>query len=81
MAHHQLGHAKEGRQWLDGAAQWIDAHIEELPPPPGVPPDPAVLPPSRTRGGQPRRDWTARLVLQLLRREAESLIQPPSRNQ
>jgi tetratricopeptide (TPR) repeat protein len=69
MAHHRLGHADEARRWLEKAAH---ATEEALKPPAGTSDKssmnaPGTIPPN----------WNRKLTLQLLRREAEELIQGP----
>jgi tetratricopeptide (TPR) repeat protein len=60
MAHQRLGHARESRQWLQKADNWIAGKTRETSPETGfVPP------------GWQWQDW---LVVQFLRREAESLV-------
>jgi tetratricopeptide (TPR) repeat protein len=54
MAHHQLGHTQEARQWLDKAIKQME---EE----------------TKTKG----LPWNRRLTLQLLSREAETLLKRP----
>ncbi len=67
MAHDRLGHADEGRKWLDKAVAWIDGALQD--PPLGA------LPESRI-------GWRTRLQYRVLRREAEALIgrSPSSRS-
>jgi tetratricopeptide (TPR) repeat protein len=60
MAHHRLGHSDEAQKWLDKAVQWTDQAGQEKEK------DPAIKVPM---------PWNRRLTLQLLRREAETLIQ------
>jgi WD40 repeat protein/tetratricopeptide (TPR) repeat protein len=60
MAHSRLGHADQARQWLDKAVQWM-----ALPEDVQMTQDPALFP----------RTWAQRLAMQLLRREAEALLQ------
>jgi tetratricopeptide (TPR) repeat protein len=59
MAHQRLGHTAEARQWLDKAIDWIDSSTKDKPK-------------GNTLGA--RIDWQTWLELQVLRREAESLI-------
>src|SRR5262249_42085615 len=60
MANHRLGHANEARQWLAKAVQWIEQATQ------GRVKDPYVAPPLR---------WDHRLQLEVLRQEAETLLQ------
>jgi len=68
MAHHRLGHAEEARRWLDKAVQGTQQALKSPVEPPGKSrnPDGVILP-----------NWSRRLTLGLLRREAEQLIQTP----
>jgi serine/threonine protein kinase/WD40 repeat protein/tetratricopeptide (TPR) repeat protein len=68
MAHQRLGHAEEARRWLDKAIQGTQEALKPAAGPPGKSANPdGVLGPN----------WSRRLTLQLLRREAEQLIQGP----
>ncbi len=68
MAHHRLGHADEARRWLDKATQGTEEALKSHAEPLGNSRNPdGVIPPN----------WNRRLTLQLLRREAEQLIQGP----
>jgi Flp pilus assembly protein TadD len=59
MAHQKLGHTEEARKWLAKACQWIDQAVkDDL---------------KQTLPGIPF-DWSHRLEMQLIRREAEELI-------
>jgi WD40 repeat protein/serine/threonine protein kinase/predicted Zn-dependent protease len=58
MAHHRLGHAAEAQQWLDQAAQETETEIKYRPVTSPVYPS----------------QWEVYVQLQLLRREAETLI-------
>ena len=58
MAHHRLGKADEARKWLDKAGRWIDTAQE-------------ARSTESTGSGQP---WNQRLVIELFRREAETLL-------
>jgi tetratricopeptide (TPR) repeat protein len=60
MAHCRLGHVEEAKKWRDNAMQWIDQETEKKPKEPSVA---NPLP------------WNRRVTLQLLRREAEELLQ------
>jgi WD40 repeat protein/Flp pilus assembly protein TadD len=64
MAHHRLGHADEARCWLDKASR---ATEEVLKPPEK----------SSMVAGTIAPNWARKLTLQLLRREAEQLVQSP----
>jgi hypothetical protein len=57
-----LGHAAEARQWLDQAVQAIERATKE--------PDETGSSSQRAA----RQSWTDRLELDLLRREAQSLL-------
>jgi len=59
MSHHRLGHPQEARTWLDRAGRWIEEALGK--------------PDFRIEGRQ--LDWRQRLELQVLRREAEALIE------
>ena len=61
MAHHRSAHADEAKQWLERATQWIEENVEKI-----------------DQDGKPSRafNWHQRLRLELLRKEAESLIDP-----
>jgi tetratricopeptide (TPR) repeat protein len=74
MGHMRLGHAAEARQWLDKAIQRTEQEFK--------------LPLGLSCGGQnPSIPWNRKIALQLLRREAEALINakdkavPEERNQ
>jgi tetratricopeptide (TPR) repeat protein len=71
MANHRLGHAEEARRWLDKAVQGTD---EALKPPAELPGN------SRNPDGVIAPNWSRKLTLLLLRREAEELIQGPGTN-
>jgi WD40 repeat protein/tetratricopeptide (TPR) repeat protein/tRNA A-37 threonylcarbamoyl transferase component Bud32 len=96
MAHHRLGHAKEGREWLNKAGQWIDQATPKqatqehrvfgactvilMTAPLGVGPLSAVSAlgtgsDAPEASADPQLLWYHRLPLQLLRAEAEALIQ------
>jgi WD40 repeat protein/tetratricopeptide (TPR) repeat protein len=66
MAHHRLGHADEARRWLDKAVQGTEKALKS-------PAEPLAN--SGTRDGVIPPDWHRGLTLQLLRHEAEQLIQ------
>jgi WD40 repeat protein/tetratricopeptide (TPR) repeat protein len=63
MTEHRLRHAEAARKWLDKAAAWIDRGTNQA------------------AGGAPAQlaelDWTRRVELQVLRREAEALLKKP----
>jgi tetratricopeptide (TPR) repeat protein len=66
MAHQRLGHKEEARQWLDKAVSWVDEAQKKLPRD-----TPLLLPvPS----------WSDRLEVQLLRREADALLDGAEKN-
>jgi WD40 repeat protein/serine/threonine protein kinase/tetratricopeptide (TPR) repeat protein len=66
MAHHRLGHTDEARRWLDKGLQGTEEALKSSAEPLGKSESPdGVIPPN----------WNRRLTLQLLRREAEQLIQ------
>ena len=66
MAHHRLGHADLARRWLDKAVQGTEEALKSPAEPLGKSGNPSgVIPPN----------WSRRLTLALLRREAEQLIQ------
>jgi tetratricopeptide (TPR) repeat protein len=66
MAHHRLGHADLARRWLDQAVQGTQQELKSPTDPPGKSGNAdGVIPPN----------WSRRLTLELLRREAEQLIQ------
>ncbi len=69
MAHHRLGHAEEARHWLDKA---IEATTKLCSRPP------SRLESQRLPTASFRPNWSRRLTLELLRREAEQLIQAPA---
>jgi tetratricopeptide (TPR) repeat protein len=64
MAHHRLGHAEQAREWLDQAAKWAEKTGKDS---------------VRSGPGRKPLPWNRRLTLELLRREAESLIGPADR--
>jgi WD40 repeat protein/serine/threonine protein kinase/Flp pilus assembly protein TadD len=64
MAHHRLGHAEKARRWLEKASRVTEAALK---PPEKYSTDTGAIPPN----------WAQKLTLQLLRREAEELIQGP----
>jgi tetratricopeptide (TPR) repeat protein len=68
MAHHRLGHAEETRRWLHKAVQGTDEALKS----PGE-----TLAKSGNPDGVIPPNWSRRLTLGLLRREAEQLIQAP----
>jgi tetratricopeptide (TPR) repeat protein len=59
MAHHQLGHEKEAREWLDKAIQWTDSALQR---------------PLDTIAVFTPLSWEEKLELQILRREAETQL-------
>jgi serine/threonine protein kinase/tetratricopeptide (TPR) repeat protein len=59
MAHHCLGHADEARQSLDKAVQWMEQASQEK---------------AKDAASKIPMPWNRRLTLELLRREAETLI-------
>jgi tetratricopeptide (TPR) repeat protein len=68
MAHHRLGHAEEARRWLDRAVQGTQEALKSPADPSGKSGNPdGVIP----------LNWSRRLTLGLLRREAEQRIQAP----
>jgi Flp pilus assembly protein TadD len=68
MAHHRLGHAEEAHRWLVQAVQGTQQALKSSAEPPGKSGNPdGVIPPN----------WSRRLTLGLLRREAEQLIEAP----
>jgi hypothetical protein len=68
MAHHRLGHADLARRWLDQAVQGTERALEWAAEPAVKSANPdGVIPPN----------WFRKLTLELLRHEAEQLIQPP----
>jgi serine/threonine protein kinase/tetratricopeptide (TPR) repeat protein len=64
MAHHRLGQAAEARKWLDKAVQWMDQADPEK---------------GKGAANTVPMPWNRRLTLQLLRREAETLIHGAAR--
>jgi tetratricopeptide (TPR) repeat protein len=66
LANQRLGHADEARQWLDRAVRWMD----------GVSPGK----PRRSAVRLPESSLTDRLEVQLLRREAETLLSAAKKN-
>jgi hypothetical protein len=58
MAHHQLGHSAEARQWLDRVVQASDEGLTGRP--------------NAVR--RAAASWSRRLTLELLRREAKELL-------
>jgi serine/threonine protein kinase/WD40 repeat protein len=61
MAHQRLGHVKESKQWLRQATEWMADKIRDTSPDTGF-----------VARGWPWWEW---MMAQLLRREAESLLQ------
>jgi tetratricopeptide (TPR) repeat protein len=68
VAHHRLGRAEEARRWFDRAAQGTEEALEPPAHAPGK---------SGNSGGIIAPNWSRRLTLLLLRREAGQLIQAP----
>jgi WD40 repeat protein/tetratricopeptide (TPR) repeat protein len=68
MAHHRQGHADEARRWLEKGLRGTEEALKS----PGATPGK-----SENAGGVLPPNWNRRLTLQLLRREAERLIQGP----
>jgi serine/threonine protein kinase/WD40 repeat protein/tetratricopeptide (TPR) repeat protein len=68
MAHHRLGHADEARCWHDKAVQGTEEALRSPAEPLGK---------SGNPNGVIGPNWNRRLTLQLLRREAEQMIQGP----
>jgi tetratricopeptide (TPR) repeat protein len=68
MAHHRLGHTDEARRWLEKAVKGTEEALKPIVEPQGKSTNVnGVIPPN----------WHRKLTLQLLRREAEKLIQDP----
>ncbi len=59
LAHQQLHHTADARQWLDKAAAWIDSSTRDKP---------------KDDSFGARIEWGTWLILQVLRREGESLV-------
>jgi WD40 repeat protein/serine/threonine protein kinase/tetratricopeptide (TPR) repeat protein len=70
MAHHRLGHADEARRWLEKGIRGTEQALKS----PGE-----ALGKSGNAGGVLSPNWNRRLTLQLLRREAEQLVQSPGK--
>jgi eukaryotic-like serine/threonine-protein kinase len=68
MAYHRLGHAEEARRWLDQAVQGTQQALK-------LPAEPSGK--SGNSDGVIPPNWSRRLTLGLLRREAEQRIQAP----
>jgi WD40 repeat protein/serine/threonine protein kinase/tetratricopeptide (TPR) repeat protein len=66
MAHHRLGHADEARRWLDKGIQGTEEALKS---------PAARVGKAENANGLIPPNWNRRLTLQLLRREAEQLIQ------
>lgn len=60
MANCRLGHAEEAKKWRDNAVKWIDQESEKK---------------TKEPSAANQSPWNRRLTLQLLRREAEELLQ------
>ncbi|HEV3255855.1 MAG TPA: tetratricopeptide repeat protein, partial [Gemmataceae bacterium] len=58
MAHQRLGHAEEARKWLDKAGRWLDQAAKDHP----------------KKGAVVPHGWQQRLEIQLLRKEAETVL-------
>jgi eukaryotic-like serine/threonine-protein kinase len=69
MAHHRLGHAEDARRWLLEAVQGTEQALNS-------PTEPLLK--SGNHAGVIPPNWNRELTLQLLRREAEKLIQGPA---
>jgi WD40 repeat protein/serine/threonine protein kinase/Tfp pilus assembly protein PilF len=70
MVHHRLGHAEPARRWLEKAVQATEIALESANATVGKPRAAGVVPPY----------WDGKTTLQLLRREAEQLMQGPEQN-
>jgi hypothetical protein len=70
MAYHRLGHADEARRWLEKGIRGTEEALKS----PGATPGK-----SGNAGGVLAPNWNRRLTLQLLRREAEQLVQSPGK--
>ncbi len=70
MAHHRLGHAEEAGKWMAKAVVWIDEANQERPEATDA------QSPSGANGEDATvsLSWRQRLALQILRREAESVL-------
>jgi Flp pilus assembly protein TadD len=68
MAHHRLGHAEEARRWLEKAVQGTDEALKS---------SGETLAKPGNQSGVIAPNWSRRLTLGLLRREAEQSIQAP----
>ena len=68
MAHHRLQHVDEARHWLDKGIRVMEEELKR-------PAEPDVDSVKRTGTIPP--NWYRKLMLHLLRREAEELIQGP----
>jgi WD40 repeat protein len=66
MAHHRLGQVDEAQKWLDQAVQWFEFDT--------------VRQEKSENPGAPWRTWEQRLEIQLLRQEAEALLQRSGRS-
>jgi WD40 repeat protein/serine/threonine protein kinase/Flp pilus assembly protein TadD len=64
IAHHHLGQPEEARQWLGKAVQWVEESMQQAPERRAIP-----------TFSWHRVGWAERQTFQLLRREAEELIQ------
>jgi hypothetical protein len=63
MPEHKRGHTGEARRWLDQAEKWIERESRNMPG-------------GRGQVGPERWHWRDRLLLQMLRREAEGVVRP-----
>jgi WD40 repeat protein/tetratricopeptide (TPR) repeat protein len=68
MAYHRIGHAEEARRWLEKAVQGTDEALKATG---------ETLAKSGKPNGAIPPNWSRRLTLGLLRREAEQLTQAP----
>ena len=68
MAHQRLDHTTEARRWLDKASRPTEEALKPLAEPPEK---------SSMAAGTIPPNWARKLTLQLLRREAEQLVQSP----
>ncbi len=64
IAHHHLGQPEEAREWLGKAVQWVEESMQQAPERRAIP-----------TFSWHRVGWAERQTFQLLRREAEELIQ------
>jgi WD40 repeat protein/serine/threonine protein kinase/tetratricopeptide (TPR) repeat protein len=66
MTHHGLGQQEEAQRWLAKSVQWIE-QARQAKPAPGT---------NQGVSSWSKLPWTERLALELLRREAEALVNP-----